>query len=152
MRWEDRGQGVLRRNLSGKTEYRSFMPTQLQDAIPLELDQATVTLLGSCSRKLGELEGMLKFIPSADMYLAMYARKEAFLSAQVGLRTHNVDRIIEVSFAAERLGVSRTTANNLVRSFVDLGILVQRNDGRQRYRTFLYEDYLEILRQGGEPL
>ena len=48
--------------------------------------------------------------------------------------------------------IARTTAGNLVNAFHNLEILAQRNDGRQRYRTFLYEDYLSILRQGSDPL
>lgn len=50
------------------------------------------------------------------------------------------------------LGVSRTTASNLVDDFVSLGILVETDASRQRYRTFAYEDYLSILREGGDPL
>ena len=60
--------------------------------------------------------------------------------------------IVDVAFVAERLGIARTTANNLVKDFVKSGILVQREKERQRYRAFLYEDYLDILRQGSDPL
>lgn len=59
--------------------------------------------------------------------------------------------IIEAPFVAERLEVSRTTAGKLIDSLTRLGILVQK-DGKKRYRTFLYESYLELLRRGGEPL
>lgn len=97
MHWEDHGQGVLRRNLTGKMEYRSFMPSRLQDVVPLALDEGTVTLLGTCSRKLGELEGMLRFVPNADMYLAMYVRKEALLSAQIEGTQCTFDDILDPS-------------------------------------------------------
>ena len=60
--------------------------------------------------------------------------------------------IIDVNLVADRLEIARTTAGNLVNAFLGLEILAQRNDGRQRYRTFLYEDYLSILRQGSNPL
>ena len=60
--------------------------------------------------------------------------------------------IVDVAFVAERLDTARTTASNLVKDFVELGILVQREKKKQRYRTFLYEDYLAILRQGSDPL
>lgn len=60
--------------------------------------------------------------------------------------------VIDIGFVAERLGVARTTAGNLVGGFADMGILVQRDDGKQRYRVYLYEDYLSILRQGSDPL
>lgn len=83
MRFEKKGQGFLRKNLTGKLEYESFVPTPLKDVIPIELDSETIGVLGACSRKLGELEGMLRFVPNAGMYLAMYVRKEALLSAQI---------------------------------------------------------------------
>lgn len=97
MRWEDHGQGTLRKNLSDKLEYLSFMPTRLQDVVPLALDESTVRILGACSRKLGELEGMLRFVPNADMYLAMYVRKEALLSAQIEGTQCTFDDILDPS-------------------------------------------------------
>lgn len=83
MQWTDNGQGFLRKNLSGELEYQSFVPTPLDNVVPIGLAEDTVRLLGACSRKLGELEGMLRFVPNAPMYLAMYVRKEALLSAQI---------------------------------------------------------------------
>ncbi len=59
---------------------------------------------------------------------------------------------MDVNFVSGRLGIARTTASNLVRAFCDLGILVQPESERQRYRAFVYEEHLSILRQGGEPL
>ena len=83
MRWEDRGQGYFRRNLSGELEYESFVPAPLENVWPLDLGSETINLLGACARKIGELEGMLRFVPNSSMYLAMYVRKEALLSAQI---------------------------------------------------------------------
>ena len=60
--------------------------------------------------------------------------------------------IVDTAFIAARLDISRSTAGNLVKDFQNLGILVQKEKARQRYRTFLYEDYLSILSQGSTPL
>ena len=83
MRWIDNGQGFLRKNLSGEAEYQSFVPAPLDSVVPIELSEEAIRLLGACLRKLGELEGMLRFVPNAQMYLTMYVRKEALLSAQI---------------------------------------------------------------------
>ena len=83
MQIEENGQGTLRNNLSGKLAYYSFFPTPLQSLRQLNLTEETYRTLSACSRKLGELEGMLYFVPNADMYLAMYVRKEALLSSQI---------------------------------------------------------------------
>ena len=76
-------QGTLVANLSGEMAYRSFRPTPLQNVVPLDLTDECLLSLSTCSRKLGELSGMARFIPNANMYLAMYVRKEALLSAQI---------------------------------------------------------------------
>lgn len=83
MQIEENGQGTLRNNLSGKSAYYSFFPTPLQSLRQLNLTEETYRTLSACSRKLGELEGMLYFVPNADMYLTMYVRKEALLSSQI---------------------------------------------------------------------
>lgn len=83
MQIEENGQGTLRNNLSGKLTYYSFLPTPLQSLRQLNLTEETYRTLSACSRKLGELEGMLYFVPNADMYLTMYVRKEALLSSQI---------------------------------------------------------------------
>lgn len=83
MQIEENGQGTLRNNLSGKLAYYSFFPTPLQSLRQLNLTEETYRTLSACSRKLGELEGMLYFVPNADMYLTMYVRKEALLSSQI---------------------------------------------------------------------
>lgn len=83
MQIEENGQGTLRNNLSGKLAYYSFFPTPLQSLRQLNLTEETYRTLSACSRKLGELEGMLYFVSNADMYLTMYVRKEALLSSQI---------------------------------------------------------------------
>lgn len=81
---QENRQGYLRSNLSGNQQYYSFVPTPLQDLIPqLTYSDELIALLGTTSSNLGELRGMLQFVPNAELYLAMYIRKEALLSAQI---------------------------------------------------------------------
>lgn len=60
--------------------------------------------------------------------------------------------IVNIGFVCEQLSISRTTAARLVDDFERLGILQRRDAGKQRYRVYLYESYLTILRQGSDPL
>lgn len=83
MRIAECGQGKVRRNLSGEMACESFIPADLQDVVPISLSESTTYQLANCSRRIGELEGMLRFLPNSGMYLAMYVRKEALLSAQI---------------------------------------------------------------------
>lgn len=89
------GQGFLRENLHGNAAFCSFVPTPLQKLAPFDIQDETLRLLTTCSRRLGELEGMLHFVPNADMYLAMYVRKEALLSAQIEGTQCTFDDIID---------------------------------------------------------
>jgi Fic family protein len=99
MEMQNNGQGFLRKNLSGKLAYQSFVPTPLRDIADLRLTPEAVRLLSSCSRKIGELEGMLRFVPNSAMYLAMYVRKEALLSAQIEGTQCTFDDILDPSNA-----------------------------------------------------
>ncbi len=83
MKIQNNGQGFLRKNLSGELEYQSFVPSPLCSLDDPGLSPEAIRLLGACSRKIGELEGMFRFVPNSEMYLAMYVRKEALLSAQI---------------------------------------------------------------------
>ena len=76
-------QGHLVTNLSGALAYRSFRPASLKSVLPLSLTEEGGLALSTCARKLGEIEGMARFVPQADVFLAMYVRKEALLSAQI---------------------------------------------------------------------
>ena len=78
MQWQDKGQGFLRKNLSGESEYSSFIPSSLDTVVPVELSEKTVRLLSACSRKLGELEGMLRFVPNASRSRELSARSTTF--------------------------------------------------------------------------
>lgn len=110
MKIENNGQGFLRKNLTGELEYSSFVPTPLSRVAALELSSDTVKLLSACSRKIGELEGMLRFVPNASMYLAMYVRKEALLSAQIEGTQCTFDDILDPS----NVGLTRKDVSDVV--------------------------------------
>lgn len=97
MRIQGTRQGSLRVNLPGIAQYQSFNPSSLQSVLPLLLDEKTIALLARCSRKIGEVEGMSRFVPNADMYLTMYVRKEALLSAQIEGTQCTFDDVLDPS-------------------------------------------------------
>ena len=110
MKIEDNGQGFLRKNLTGELEYVSFVPTPLSKVAALDLSPDAVRLLSACSRKIGELGGMLRFVPNASMYLAMYVRKEALLSAQIEGTQCTFDDILDPS----NVGLARKDVSDVV--------------------------------------
>jgi Fic family protein len=54
--------------------------------------------------------------------------------------------VIAINDVAERIGASYVTAQKLVAYFVELGIL-QKENGKQRNKTYSFRKYLEILEQ-----
>ena len=59
--------------------------------------------------------------------------------------------IIAIPKAAEKLNLSAPTVRKSVAHLVELGI-ARETTGRQRGRLFVYNEYLDILNQGTEPL
>lgn len=75
--------GTLVHNLSGDAAYWSFRPSPLPPDPALALDGAIKNLLIDASRALTNLERFAQLIPSTDLFISMYVRKEALLSSQI---------------------------------------------------------------------
>ena len=61
---------------------RAFLPNPLPPDPPLELDRFH-PLLDRANQALGRLDGLSKILPSPDLFLYFYVRKEAVLSSQI---------------------------------------------------------------------
>lgn len=57
--------------------------------------------------------------------------------------------IIEIKNTSLDLDLSYNTVNSMINKFIELGILVQNNDS-QRNKTFIYKEYVDILKDGTE--
>ena len=58
--------------------------------------------------------------------------------------------IITKKEISELLGVSLPTANTMVDTFCELGILYDKTPDKKRYKTFVFGEYLAILQKGTE--
>ncbi len=73
-----------RRLISNPVEsFRAFVPNRLIGARPLELRGADALLGDEARGALERLDGISHIIPDANLFIAMYLRKEALLSAQI---------------------------------------------------------------------
>ena len=61
---------------------RAFLPNPLPPNPPLELDRF-YPLLDRANQALGRLDGLSNILPSPDLFLYFYVRKEAVLSSQI---------------------------------------------------------------------
>ena len=63
--------------------YRAFIPAVLPPSPPIEITAEMQVLLSQADRGLGRLDGSVQTLPNADLFVAMYVRKEAVLSSQI---------------------------------------------------------------------
>lgn len=68
-------------NLSGDAAYKSFRPAPLPPQ--LEMDEEMLALLTGATKALAALDTLATHIPSMNLFVSMYVRKEALLSSQI---------------------------------------------------------------------
>lgn len=75
--------GHYKSNLSGEMAYKSFVPSPLPPAPPIELTEDIVSLLVKANSQLAVLESVATRIPNVELFVSMYVRKEALMSSQI---------------------------------------------------------------------
>ncbi len=87
--------GEFKNNLSGKMAYQSFAPSPLPPAPPILMDRDSVNLLVQANRQIALLEGLASRIPSVNLFISMYVRKEALLSSQIEGTQATLDDVLD---------------------------------------------------------
>jgi Fic family protein len=65
------------------TGYRAFIPRPLPPVPEITIDAEMQHWLSDADRALGRLDGSIQTLPNPDLFVMMYARKEAVLSSQI---------------------------------------------------------------------
>lgn len=76
--------------------YSAFIPAPLPPIPALAIDNDMMTLLSKADRCLGRLDGITQTLPNPDLFVAMYVKKEALLSAQIGGTQASLIDILDV--------------------------------------------------------
>jgi len=63
--------------------YRAFVPKNLPPEPPVVMDDEMLEILSLADRALARLDGSIYLLPNPDLFVFMYARKEAVLSSQI---------------------------------------------------------------------
>ena len=63
--------------------YRAFVPSPLPPVPPLVFDTALIASMDRANRAIGRLDGIADRLPSQELFLYYYVRKEAVLSSQI---------------------------------------------------------------------
>ncbi len=87
-------------NLSGDMEYKSFYPNPLPPSPPLEMDDEMIALLLSANKHLSSLESIVSQIPSMQLFISMYVRKEALMSSQIEGTQTTLEDVLDPNISA----------------------------------------------------
>lgn len=76
--------------------YRAFIPASLPPVPPLDLEGELRDLLSKADQAIGRLDGVVRFVPDPDIFVAMYVRREAVLSSQIEGTQSTLEDLLEV--------------------------------------------------------
>ena len=82
-------------NFSGESKYYSFYPYPLPPKPEIEIDTEMQQLLIDAHKKLALLNGLSDRIPSKDLFISMYVRKEALISSQIEGTQCTLDDVLD---------------------------------------------------------
>ncbi len=97
---KDNRAGMWVSNLSGELAYSSYRPNPLPPSPPIQVDSELTELLVSANRSLAALNAVAQFVPSVDLFISMYVRKEALISSQIEGTQCTLDDILDPEAAA----------------------------------------------------
>ncbi len=87
--------GIWVSNLDGEAAYRSFRPAPLPPEPALEISGEMMTRLVEANRSLALLDMSSRLIPSLDLFVSLYIRKEALISSQIEGTQCTIDDIFD---------------------------------------------------------
>ena len=82
-------------NLTGEAAYQSFKPNPLPPIPEIEMDEEIVRLLVDANKQLVKLDTASQLISNADLFIAMYVRKEALISSQIEGTQCTLDDVLD---------------------------------------------------------
>lgn len=78
--------------------YRAFIPLPLPPDPSEVLDQRLIGLLAAASAAVGRLDGVGRTLPSVDLFVAMYVRREAVESSRIEGTQSSIDDVLIFEF------------------------------------------------------
>jgi Fic family protein len=81
--------------MSGEMAYRSFRPAPLPPEPKLLISNEIIRSLTEANRRLAELDAASRFVPSVDLFVSMYVRKEALLTSQIEGTQCTLDDVLD---------------------------------------------------------
>lgn len=77
------------------TGYKAFVPNSLPPRPPVHIEGDLQNLLSRADMSLARLDGLGHTLPNADLFIAMYVKKEALLSSQIEGTQASLENLFE---------------------------------------------------------
>ena len=74
--------------------YRAFYPAPLPPTPSIAMDDSLSQLLSKADQAIGRLDGVTQILPNAELFVAMYVRREAVLSSQIEGTQSTLDDVL----------------------------------------------------------
>jgi Fic family protein len=85
--------------------YRAFYPTPLPPTPPIATEPSLTGLLSSADQAIGRLDGVTQILPNAELFVAMYVRREAVLSSQIEGTQSTLEDVLTFELDPSRTGL-----------------------------------------------
>ncbi len=116
--------GVLSKQVGG---YEAFVSHKLYPEGPeINIDIEMFNLASEASIALGELKGIASILPSPELFVAFYVRKEALLSSQIEGTECSMDEVIQVDEETDEVKPVYEVINYINAMYHGIDILAQK--------------------------
>jgi Fic family protein len=102
-RWANRAGRYVRQ----PTGVFAFVPKPLPPNPAIQFDASLATLLSRADQAIGRLDGEIRNVPSPDLFVAMYVRREAVLSSQIEGTQSTLEDLLAVELEPRIADLSR---------------------------------------------
>ena len=96
------------------TGYDAYVPAKLPPDPPIVIDEEMQALLSEADRKLGRLDGITQILPNPELFVAMYVKKEAVLSAQIEGTQASLADVLNEEISSEEKSYSQGGVEEVV--------------------------------------
>lgn len=127
--------------------YEAFIPEPLPPQPPVEFDTEMLGHLSAADLALGRLDGVIQTVPNADLFVAMYIRREAVLSSQIEGTQSTLDDLLAADLEPNTPGLPNDVEEviNYVRA-MNYGL--DRLSSLPLSTRLIREIHAELLRTG----
>lgn len=134
------------------TGYKAFIPTPLPPNPPVKIEGPLQTLLSNADMALARLDGLGYTLPNADLFIAMYVRKEALLSSQIEGTQASLEDIFEFESGEKPENLNDVT--EVVNYVKALNYGIERLDGFPMSLRLIKEIHAVLMEgvRGGEKI